>query len=130
MFISESVLIVPDLFLNRTSLVCVSVGQPVNNYTWFNNGQELSLTTGSGFQFQQIISDHHLSKYHQILNIPLSASGTFTCEVSDVNGMTASRSLQLNCTSLLNTPGPIPQLAAVLSPRYTYSHYCVCTART
>jgi hypothetical protein len=96
-FISESPLIVSDIFLNRTTLICESVGQPVDSYSWFDNGQEI-FTTTPGFQFRQIVSDHRLSTYNQILNIPFNASGTFTCEVSDVNGMTASRSLILNCT--------------------------------
>jgi hypothetical protein len=95
-FVSESPLNVSDIFLNRTTLVCESAGQPVDSYSWLNNGQEI-LTTTSGFQFWQIVTDHRLSKYHQILKIPLKVSGTFTCEVRNVNGMTASKSIVLNC---------------------------------
>lgn len=72
--------------------------------TWSNNDEELSfIDADTGFIFEQFIDDPVQSVYHHILMFNTMSNftgvaGSFSCEVSTVDGTTVTRSLTINRT--------------------------------
>ena len=68
--------------------------------TWLIDGEEID--DNSTFKFQHFISDPFQSVYYQTLEIPDSQTiigSLFSCEVSDVDGISVVRSLVINGTT-------------------------------
>ena len=94
-------MVITDLLLNGSSLVCISSGWPVDSVTWLKNGEEIDLMeANSTLQYQQSIEDPILSIYHQVLTSDDVSFfvDTCTCQLSDSVGFIVSRDLTISRT--------------------------------
>ena len=90
-------MVITDLFVNGSSLVCISSGWPVDSVTWLKNGIEIE-SANSTLQYHQSIEDPILAIYHQVLTSDGSYLfvNTLTCQLNDSAGFIVSRDITIS----------------------------------